>query len=74
MPRAGPSRSQRQPSQTQTQRYGRSQRSQRRHEDSDDAEEIAVENYEDDDEPGMEDTGTVRATLIGYISGLFVPF
>ena len=64
MPRAGPSRSQRQPPQTQTQRYGRSQR---RHEDEDDAEELVAENYEDDDEPGMEDTNTVRATLIGYI-------
>ena len=67
MPRAGPSRSQRQPSQTQTQRYGRSQR---RHEDEDDAGDIAAENHEDDDEPGMDDTGTVRATLIGYISKL----
>lgn len=59
MPRAGPSRS-RQPSQTQTQiqRYGRSQR---RHEEEDEAEEIIAENYEDDDEPGMEDTNTVRA-------------
>jgi hypothetical protein len=61
MPRAGPSRSQRQPSQTQTQRYGRSQR---HHEDEDDAEEILAENYEDDDGPGMEDTNTVRAALI----------
>ena len=68
MPRAGPSRSQRQPSQTQTQRYGRSQR---RHEDEDDAEEIVAENYEDDDEPGMEDASTVRATLVGYTSNLF---
>lgn len=68
MPRAGPSRSQRQPSQTQTQRYGRSQR---RHEDEDDAEEIVAENYEDYDEPGMEDASTVRAALIGYISNLF---
>ncbi len=66
MPRAGPSRSQRQPSQTQTQRYGRSQR---RHEDEDDAEEIVAETYEDDDdEPGREDTNTVRAALIGCIS------
>jgi hypothetical protein len=64
MPRAGPSRSQRQPSQIQTQRYGRSQR---RHEDEDDAEEIVAENYEDEDEPGMGDSNTVRATLIGYI-------
>ena len=59
MPRAGPSRS-RQSSQTQTQRYGRSQR---RHEEEDEAEEIIAENYEDDDEPGMEDTHTVRACL-----------
>jgi hypothetical protein len=65
MPRAGPSRSQRHPSQTQTQRYGRSQR---RHEDEDGAEEIVAETYEDDDEPGMEDTNTVRAALIGCIS------
>ena len=64
MPRAGPSRSQRQPSQTQTQRYGRSQR---RREEEDDAEEIVFENYEDDDEPGMQDTNTVSAALIGYI-------
>jgi hypothetical protein len=63
MPRAGPSRSQRQPSQTQTQtqRYGRSRR---RHEDEDDAEEIVPENYDDEDEPGMQDTNTVRAALI----------
>ena len=59
MPRAGPSRSQRQPSQTQTQRYGRSQR---RREEEDDAEEIV---FEDDDEPGMQDTNTVSAALIG---------
>ena len=70
MPRAGPSRSQRRPSQTQTQRYVRSQR---RHEDDDDTEEIVAENYGEDDEPGMEDTNTVRAALIGYISDLFVP-
>lgn len=63
MPRAGPSRSQRQPSQSQSQRYGRSQR---RHEDEDEAEEIVAENYEDDDEPGMGDTTTVRAALIRY--------
>ena len=62
MPRAGPSRSQRQPSQTQTQRYGRSQR---RREEEDDAEDIVFENYEDDDEPGMQDTNTVSAALIG---------
>ncbi len=71
MPHAGPSRSRRHPSQTQTQRYGRSQR---RLEEEDDDEEIAVENYEDEDEPGMEDAGTVRAALIGYISSLFGPF
>jgi hypothetical protein len=58
MPRAGPSRSQRQPPQTQTQRYGRSQR---RLEDDDDDEEIAVQNSEDDEEPGMDDANTVRA-------------
>ena len=63
MPRAGPSRSQRQPSQSHSQRYGRSQR---RHEDEDEAEEIVAENYEDDDEPGMGDTNTVRAALIRY--------
>ena len=62
MPRAGPSRSQRQPSQTQTQRYGRSQR---RREEEDDAEDIVFENYEDDDELGMQDTNTVSAALIG---------
>jgi hypothetical protein len=71
MPRAGPSRSQRQPSQTQTQRYGRSQR---RQEDEDNAEEIVAENYEDDDEPGIEGTNTVRAALFGYVSDLLVPF
>jgi hypothetical protein len=65
MPRAGPSRSQRQPPQTQTQRYGRSQR---RLEDDDDDEEIAVQNSEDDEEPGMDDANTVRAALVGYIS------
>ena len=58
MPRAGPSRQQRRPSQAQTQRHGRSQR---RLEEDDD-EEIALENYEYDDEHGMEDAGTVRAT------------
>ncbi|KAH9987059.1 MAGE family-domain-containing protein [Russula vinacea] len=54
MPRAGPSRSQRQPSQTQTQRYGRSQR---RLEDEDD-DEVAVQNSDDDEETGMDDTTT----------------
>jgi hypothetical protein len=63
MPRAGPSRSQRQPSQSQSQRYGRSQR---RHEDEDGAEDIVAENYEDEDEPSMGDTNTVRAALISY--------
>ncbi len=67
MPRAGPSRSQRQPSQTQTHRYGRSQR---RIEDENDDEEIVVGNYEDDDEP-MEDTNTVRAAPIVYTSSFF---
>jgi hypothetical protein len=57
MPRAGPSRSQRQPSQTQ--RYGRSQR---RLEDEDD-DEMVVQNSEDEDETGMDDTTTVRAAL-----------
>ncbi|KAF8465443.1 MAGE-domain-containing protein [Russula ochroleuca] len=52
MPRAGPSRSQRQPSQTQ--RYGRSQR---RLEDEDD-DEMVVQNSEDEDETGMDDTTT----------------
>ena len=60
MPRAGPSRSQRQFSQTQnptqTERYGRSQR---RVEDEEEEEEIALD---DDDEPGVDDTGTVRET------------
>ena len=64
MPRAGPSRTQRQFSQvqaqtqnpTQTQRYSRSQR---RVEDDDEEEEIPLD---DDDEPGANDTGTVRDT------------
>lgn len=59
---------QRQPSQTQTQRYGRSQR---RREDEDDAEEIVAETYEDEDQPDVEDSNTVRAA---YISVLFVSF
>ncbi len=58
MPRAGPSRSQRQFSQaqnrTQTQRYARSQR---RVEEEDDEEEIALP---EDDEPEANNTGTVR--------------
>jgi hypothetical protein len=58
MPRAGPSRSQRQPSQTETQRYSRSQR---RVEDDDEEEVIEAANYEDDDEPNLDDAGTVRA-------------
>jgi hypothetical protein len=57
--------------QTQTQHYGCSQRC---HEDEDDAEEIVAENYEDDNDPGMQDGDAVRAVLIGYISDLFVPF
>jgi melanoma-associated antigen len=57
MPRAGPSRSQRQPSQTQTQRYSRSQR---RVEDDDEEEVIETQNFEDDDEPNLDDAGTVR--------------
>ena len=64
MPRAGPSRSQRQFSQTQAQtqnptqthRYGRSQR---RVEDEDEEEEIALD---EDDEPGADDAGTVCDT------------
>lgn len=69
MPRAGPSRSQRQPSQTQTQRYGRSQR---RLEEEEEEEEIAVQNSEDDEEPGLDDTNTVRAAHVGYISDCFL--
>jgi hypothetical protein len=68
MPRAGPSRSQRQPSQTQSQRYGRTQR---HVEDEEDGEEIIAQFY-DDDEDGVDDTGgTVRAvtmmTLVLYL-------
>ena len=70
MPRAGPSRSQRQPSQTQTQRYGRSQR---RLEDEDD-DEVAVQNSDDDEETGMDDTTTVRVALVSYISDSFLSF
>jgi hypothetical protein len=68
MPRAGPSRSQRQPSQTQTQRYGRSQR---RLEDEDEDEEIAIPNSEDDEEPGMDDTNSVRDAPVGCASDRF---
>jgi hypothetical protein len=62
MPRAGPSRSQRQPSQTQSQRYGRTQR---HVEDGEDGEEVVAQYY-DDDEDGVDDTGggTVRAVTI----------
>ena len=67
MPRAGPSRSQRQPSQTQTQRYGRSQR---RLEDED--EEIAVQNSEDDEGHGVDDSNTVRAALVGLTPDRFL--
>jgi hypothetical protein len=58
MPRAGPSRSQRQPSQAQSQRHGRTQR--RIEEDDDD--EVVAQTYEDDEEPGLDDSGsgTVR--------------
>ncbi|KAI0247539.1 MAGE family-domain-containing protein, partial [Lactifluus subvellereus] len=52
MPRAGPSHSQRQTSQTLTQRNGRSKR---RVEDDDD-EDIVAQNYEDEAEPGPDDT------------------
>lgn len=64
MPRAGPSRSQRQPSQTQTNLRSRSRR---RVEDDDDEEEVADQNYEDDEGPEMDaddNTGTVRATYL----------
>jgi hypothetical protein len=52
MPRAGPSRSQRQPSQTQSQLYGRSEE-----------EEVVDQNYDDEEELGLDepDGGTVRA-------------
>ena len=65
MPRAGPSRSQRQPSQTQSQRHGRTQR---RVEDEEDEEEIVVDNYDDDEEAGLDATGsgTVRCTTSMY--------
>jgi hypothetical protein len=60
MPRAGPSRSQRQPSQTQSQRYGRTQRVV---EEEDDEEEVVGLNLDDDEEPGLDEpgSGTVRA-------------
>jgi len=60
MPRAGPSRSQRQPSQTQSQRYGRIQQVV---EEEVDEEEVVGQNYDDDEEPGLDqpDGGTVRA-------------
>jgi len=54
MPRAGPSRSQRQPSQTQSQRYGRTQRV---IEEEDDEEEVVGQNYDDDEEPGLDEPG-----------------
>jgi hypothetical protein len=54
MPRAGPSRSQRQPSQTQSQRYGRTQR---HFEDVDDEEEVMVQDYDDNEEAGLDGTG-----------------
>lgn len=59
MPRAGPSRSQRQPSQTQPQRYGRTQRVV----EGDDEEEVVGQNYDDDEEPGLDEPegGTVCA-------------
>jgi hypothetical protein len=69
MPRAGPSRSQRQPSQTQTQRYSRSQR---RLEDEDGDEEVAVQHSEDDEEHGVDDSNTVRAALLGHIPDRFL--
>ena len=55
MPRAGPSRSQRQPSQTQPQLYGRSEEVEE--------EEVVGQNYDDEEEPGLDepDGGTVRA-------------
>ena len=61
MPRAGPSRSQkRQPSQAQSQRHSRTQR---RIEEEDDDDEVVAQTYEDDEEPGLDDSGsgTVRA-------------
>lgn len=71
MPRAGPSRSQRQPSQTQTQRYSRSQR---RLEDEDEDEEIAVQNSEDDEGHGVDDSNTVRAALVGLTPDRFLTY
>jgi hypothetical protein len=69
MPRAGPSRSRRQPSQTQTQHYGRSQR---RLEDEDEDGEIAIPNSEDDEKPaGMDDTNSVCDALVGCAPGHF---
>ena len=73
MPRAGPSRSQRQFSQTQaqtqhptqTQRYGRSQR---RVEEEEEEEEVA---FDDDDEAGADDGGTVRGTTMNGQKKIF---
>ena len=51
---------QRQPSQAQSQRYGRTQR---HVEDEEDEEEVVVQNYDDDEDAGLDGTGsgTVRA-------------
>ena len=68
MPRAGPSRLQRQPLQTQTQHYSRSQR---RFEDKDKDEEIAIPNSEDDEEPCMDDTNSVCDALVSCAPGHF---
>jgi hypothetical protein len=59
MPRAGPSREQRHPSQAQTQRYGRSQRHVNNHEEEE--EEVVGQLSDDKEDPGLEDNGTVRA-------------
>ncbi|KAI9461517.1 MAGE-domain-containing protein [Russula earlei] len=55
MPRAALSHSQRQPSQRETQRSGRTQR---RVDYQVDEEEAPTQNYEDDEEPGLDDTDT----------------
>jgi melanoma-associated antigen len=71
MPRAGPSRSQRQPSQAQSQRHGRTQR---HVEDEEDEEEVVFQNYDDDEEGGLDGTGggTVRAPCQCYPSSPLV--
>jgi hypothetical protein len=59
MPRAGPSRGQRHSSQTQTQRYGRGQRRADNYEEEE--EEVLGQLSDDKEDPGLEDSGTVRA-------------